>query len=69
MSVLLTTTQAGKILGVSRWTIREWVRQGALPQANLPGHIRIPRAAVYAAAGIDPPDGAPPVRVLAQGDT
>jgi iron complex outermembrane recepter protein len=41
---LLTTTQAGEMLGVSRWTISRWIGEGRLPAVRLPtGRLRIRR--------------------------
>jgi excisionase family DNA binding protein len=46
-SDMLTTTQAGKLLGVDRATVARWVRLGQLAAVRLPsGQIRIPRHAV-----------------------
>ena len=44
---LLTTTEAAKLLGITRTTVYRYVRDGRLPAIKLPtGHTRIPREAV-----------------------
>ena len=46
---LLTTTEAAKMLRVSRNTVARYVRLGQLPAVKLPGtrgRVRIPREAV-----------------------
>lgn len=44
---MLTTSQAGRLLGVNRATVARWVRLGQLPAVRLPsGQIRVPRQAV-----------------------
>jgi len=46
---MLTTQQAGKLLGVDRATVARYVRLGQLRAVRLPsGHWRIPREAVEA---------------------
>jgi excisionase family DNA binding protein len=44
---LLTTTEAAKLLEVSRDTVARWIRLDQLPAVRLPsGQYRIPREAV-----------------------
>jgi excisionase family DNA binding protein len=43
---LLTTTEAGDVLGVSGQTIKNWVRQAQLPGYRVGGRIMVPRDAV-----------------------
>ena len=46
---MLTTQQAGKLLGVDRATVARYIRLGQLRAVRLPsGHWRIPREAVEA---------------------
>ena len=43
---LLTTTQAGELLGVTGQTIKNWVRSGQLAGFRVGGRIMIPRDVV-----------------------
>jgi len=43
---LLTSTQAGELLGVTGQTIKNWVRQGQLEAYRVGGRIMVPREAV-----------------------
>ena len=43
---LLTTTQAGDLLGVTGQTIKNWVRRRQLPGYRVGGRIMIPKEAV-----------------------
>ncbi len=43
---LLTSTQAGELVGVTGQTIKNWVREGRLDAYRIGGRIMIPRAAV-----------------------
>jgi excisionase family DNA binding protein len=52
---LLTSTQAGELLGVTGQTIKNWVREGTLDGYRIGGRIMIPRRIVeeyVARAGI-----------------
>lgn len=40
---LLTSTQAGDVLGVSGQTIKNWVRQGSLAGYRVGGRIMVPK--------------------------
>jgi excisionase family DNA binding protein len=43
---LLTSTQAGELLGVTGQTIKNWVRSGQLAGFRVGGRIMVPREAV-----------------------
>ncbi len=43
---LLTSTQAGELLGVTGQTIKNWVREGNLDGYRIGGRIMLPRQAV-----------------------
>lgn len=43
---LLTSTQAGELLGVTGQTIKNWVREGSLDGYRIGGRIMIPRQIV-----------------------
>ncbi len=43
---LLTSTQAGGLLGVTGQTIKNWVRQGTLSGYRVGGRIMVPRDAI-----------------------
>ena len=43
---LLTSTQAGDLLGVSGQTIKNWVRQGRIAAYRVGGRIMVPRNVV-----------------------
>jgi excisionase family DNA binding protein len=43
---LLTSTQAGELLGVSGQTIKNWVRRGHIPAFRVGGRIMVPKDAV-----------------------
>lgn len=43
---LLTSTQAGELLGVTGQTIKNWVREGSLDGYRIGGRIMVPRQVV-----------------------
>lgn len=43
---LLTSTQAGELIGVTGQTIKNWVREGRLEAYRIGGRVMIPREAV-----------------------
>lgn len=45
---LLTSTQAGNLLGVSGQTVKNWVRQGRIAAYRVGGRIMVPKEAVAA---------------------
>lgn len=46
---LLTATQAGELLGVSRWTVYDWVRERRIPCLRLaPRTLRFRRSSLEA---------------------